>query len=38
MGKERCCHAAECCETVEVHEELLEIVKILVMKERKDEQ
>ena len=26
MGKDKCCHAAECCETVEVHEELLEIV------------
>lgn len=26
MGKEKCSHAAECCEAVEVHEELLEIV------------
>ena len=26
MGKDKGCHTAECCETVEVHEELLEIV------------
>lgn len=26
MGKEKCSHAVECCEAVEVHEELLEIV------------
>ena len=26
MGKDKGCHTAECCEMVEVHEELLEIV------------
>lgn len=26
MGKDKCCDAAECCETIEVHEDLLKIV------------
>ena len=26
MGKEKCCDMAECCETIEVHEDLLKIV------------
>ena len=26
MGKEKCCHGVECCEELEVHEDLLKIV------------